>query len=152
MWITGGILLAVLIWKILFRGNALNNVRKQGDMMKIVIAPKIHFKESLSVINTVRLLKRDFQPYFTMRACLVHRSPTMAEKEPWTQWWLRPRRETGFCRVGGPMGKSKKRIYGLTGAAAKLAIIEMAAAGGLMLSGARGVIRCWHPVSAPAGA
>ncbi len=34
-----GILLAVLIWKILFRGNALNNMRKQGDMMKIMSTP-----------------------------------------------------------------------------------------------------------------
>lgn len=71
--------------------------------MKIVIAPD-SFKESLSADKAVRLLNRDFQPYFLMRAMSVYRSP-MVEKEPWMRWWLRPAGNGFLWTLVGRWGK-----------------------------------------------
>lgn len=50
--------------------------------------------------------------------------------------------------VCGPMGETVNAFYGLTGDG-KTAVIEMAAASGLMLVAPESVIRCWRQVLAP---
>ncbi|QUJ01931.1 glycerate kinase [Salmonella enterica subsp. enterica] len=87
------------------------------------------------LINAVRLLKRDFQPYFLDARCLFTGSP-MAEKETVDAMVA----ATGGKRVSWTLaadgGKSKRILW--PDRRRQTAIIEMAAASGLMLVAPRG--------------
>lgn len=114
--------------------------------MKIVIAPD-SFKESLSAEKCCQAIKAGFSTIFpdAHYICL----PIADGGEGTVEAMVAA---TGgnivTLEVCGPMGETVNAFYGLTGDG-KTAVIEMAAASGLMLVAPESVIRCWRQVLAP---
>jgi glycerate kinase len=98
--------------------------------MKIVIAPD-SYKESLSALEVARAIEAGFRAVFPQAECVL--VPVADGGEGTVDAMVaatRGRRET--LAVSGPLGERVEAFYGLTGDG-ETAVIEMAAASGLML-------------------
>ena len=98
--------------------------------MKIVIAPD-SYKESLSALEVARAIEAGFRAVFPQAECVL--VPVADGGEGTVDAMVAAtggRRET--VAVSGPLGERVEAFYGLTGDG-DTAVIEMAAASGLML-------------------